>query len=159
EGSPLSHKLSDFLLALPPEQGVGTAYPEREPGLAVLQKISGNAYVRVLNAYMAYGHHFDRLDAIKAAHHSGDTDTVQQLARIATQPDLSDESSHASRQATNALAARGETQHLVAAILHLGLRTAPYLRDLVTVPRPFDDVAVRSALQLLTQDDCTEAEH
>ncbi len=158
EGSSLAHKLADFLLALPPERGVGMAYPEREPGLAVLRKVGGNAYIRVLNAYLACGHRFERLYAIKAAHHSADAETVQQLVHIATQSDLSGESSQASWYATNALAARGATQLLIAAVLHLGLRTAPYLKDLVTAPRPFDDASVVFALQLLTQDDCPEAE-
>lgn len=158
ESSTLACKLADFLLAISPAQGAGMAHPEREPGLAVLQKIGGNAYGHVLNAWLAYGHHFDCLDAIKAAHHSADAETVQQLARIATQSDLSGASSYASWCATNALAARGETRHLIAAVLHLGLRTAPDLNDLVKAPRPFDDAAVASALQLLTQDDSSEAE-
>ena len=70
QGTELDRRLADFLMAIGPQRGTGLDSFEREPALAVLAKIGGPEYVRVVNQYLAAGHRFGRLQAIACSRRS-----------------------------------------------------------------------------------------
>ena len=89
-GTGVGRWLANFLIALGPQLGRSRDSAEREPALAVLAKIGGPDYVRVVNDYLSKGDHIGRLEAIAAAHRVGDADTKRLLAQISRQEELPD---------------------------------------------------------------------
>jgi len=148
QGSGLDRELAEFLLALGPRRGAVTDSIEQKPAMALLVKIGGPEYVRVINAYLEQGDHHGRVQGIEAAHRDGDTETVRLLAAITQLKRLDDNNADYERlAATDALAVRGEARLLVDAIVASGL-VSGRANDYVTAARPFDDAAVDQAVRV-----------
>lgn len=158
QGTELDRRLADFLIALGPQHGIGLDSVEREPALAVLAKIGGSEYVRVVNDYLAAGHRFGRLQAITGARRSADAETVRLLAEITREDELWDDFPREQYAATYTLAALGEARLVMDACVRLGLRTPANIDEVITAPRPFDDAAVEPTIRVLTADTATESQ-
>jgi hypothetical protein len=158
QGSGLDRELAAFLLALGPQRGGVVDSIEQKPAMALLAKIGGPEYVRVINAYLEQGDHYGRVQGIAAAHRDGDTETVRLLAAITQLEGLDDNNARYERlTATDALAVRGEARLLVDAIVATGL-VSDRANDYVTAARPFDDAAVDQAVRVTATAVSTEAE-
>lgn len=158
QGTELNRRLADFLVALGPQHGTGLDSVEREPALAVLAKIGGPEYVRVVNHYLATGHRFGRLEAIACALRCADADTIRLLGEITREDELWDDFPREQYAATYTLAALGEARLVMDACVSLGLRTPATIDEVITAPRPFDDAAVEPAIRALTADTATESQ-
>jgi hypothetical protein len=158
QGTTLDRQLADFLIAVGPQQGIGLDSFERKPALAVLAKIGGPEYLRVVNDYLATGQRFGRLEAISCAHRCADRETRRLLRDITREDELWDNHPREQYEAINALAALGETRLVVEACVRLGPWTPADIDDVITAPRPFDDVAIEPAIWVLTSDTATVSE-
>jgi hypothetical protein len=157
QGSGLDRELAAFLLALGPNRGAVVDSIEQKPAMALLAKIGGPEYVRVINAYLEQGDHFGRVEAITAAHRDGDTETVRLLGAITRLEGLDDNARYERLKATDALAVRGETRLLVEAVVAFGL-VSVRANDYVTAARPFDDTSVDQALRVTASAASSESE-
>jgi hypothetical protein len=158
QGTKLDRRLADFLIAVGPQRGAWLDSVERKPALAVLAKIGGPEYVRVVNHYLATGHRFGRLQAITYARRCADAETVRLLGEITREDELWDNFPREQHAAITTLAALGETRLVVDACVRLGLRTPANIDEAITAPRPFDDAAIEPAIRALTSDTATESE-
>jgi hypothetical protein len=157
QGTELDRRLADFLMAIGPQRGTGLDSFEREPALAVLAKIGGPEYVRVVNQYLAVGHRFGRLKAIACARRSADAETIRLLGEITREDELWDDFPREQFAATTTLAALGQARLVVDACVRLS-RKPTDIDEAIAVPRPFDDAAIEPAIQALTADTSTESQ-
>jgi hypothetical protein len=158
QGAELNRDLADFLVSLGPQRGLWRDSVEREPGLAVLARIGGSEYVRVVNHYLATGDRFGRLQATACAHRCANAETVRLLGEIASQDELWDGFPLEQQKAATALAALGESRRVVSACLRFGLQMPANIDEAITATRPFDDAAVEPAIRALMSETAAESE-
>ena len=156
----LDERLADYLLRLGPQQGRDRNTLQREPGLTLLTKIGGPAYARVVNAYLATEDELGSLHAVHAVRYGNNADTVAELLRIVHSVPNDAPSvirGVAGQDAADVLASLGHTRVLVEALIALGPSNNPRCSGSVRAARPFNDDAVRPALDVLADTEASDA--
>ncbi len=137
QGSTLESRLTEYLRRVGPQKGIFRNGLERDPGLAILRRINGDGFTRIVNEFMEGGDRYGRHDASQwAVKHPNET-TFQIAAGIIEGDELWSDFPLNQNDTMKLLATHHQWHQVAKGLMRWGLKTSVDLTENRLVPRDY----------------------